>query len=194
MFGLEGEPGLAEVLGGQSEWRKVVQTTQYKNLFFISAGEPAGHPGELFFSASCELLLQELRGEYETVIIDTAPVLAVDDTPSLAPKADGTLIIYRSGRTSCRLMRNSLEALYSRNAKVLGIIFNGVDPKQPEYGYYKYTEYYYSKTVSRKKEGHEKSGVSGIPDVASSLQGSVQEAAPAKPLPPPPVPPASGLT
>jgi Mrp family chromosome partitioning ATPase len=64
---------------------------------------------------------------------------------------DGTLIIYRAGRTSCRLMRNSLEALYSRNAKVLGIIFNGVDPKQPEYGYYKYTEYYYSKTVSRKR-------------------------------------------
>ena len=33
----------------------------------------------------------------------------------------------------------------------MGIIFNGVDPKQPEYGYYKYTEYYYSKTVSRKR-------------------------------------------
>ncbi|NCY20511.1 polysaccharide biosynthesis tyrosine autokinase [bacterium] len=159
MFGVEGEPGLAEVLGGQAEWRKVIQSTQYKNLSFISAGEPAGHPGELFFSASCEILLDELRGEFETVVIDTAPVLAVDDTPSLAPKADGTLIIYRAGRTSCRLMRNSLEALYSRNAKVLGIIFNGVDPKQPEYGYYKYTEYYYSKTVSRKKTGQDEAGV-----------------------------------
>ena len=151
LFGLEGEPGLAEVLGGQAEWRKVVQPTRYKNLFFLSAGEPTGHPGELIFSAACENLMEDLRQEFEVVIIDTAPVLAVDDTPSLAPKVDGTLVLYRAGRTSCRLMRNTLEALYSRNAKVLGIIFNGVDPKQPEYGYYKYTEYYYSKTVSRKR-------------------------------------------
>ncbi|NDD81121.1 MAG: polysaccharide biosynthesis tyrosine autokinase [Verrucomicrobia bacterium] len=152
LFGLEGEPGLAEVLGGQADWRKVVQPTRYPNLSFLSAGEPTGHPGELIFSAACENLMEELGREFEVVIFDTAPVLAVDDTPSLAPKADGTLVVYRAGRTSCRLMRNSLEALYSRNAKVLGIIFNGVDPKQPEYGYYKYTEYYYSKTVSRKRE------------------------------------------
>lgn len=151
IFGLEGEPGLAEVLGGQAEWRKVIQPTRYKNLFFLSAGEPTSHPGELIFSAACEHLMEDLRTEFEVVIFDTAPVLAVDDTPSLSPKVDGTLVIYRAGRTSCRLMRNSLEALYSRNAKVLGIIFNGVDPKQPEYGYYKYTEYYYSKTVSRKR-------------------------------------------
>jgi len=151
LFGLEGEPGLAEVLGGQAEWRKVVQPTRYKNLFFMSAGEPTGHPGELIFSAACENLMEDLRHDFEVVIFDTAPVLAVDDTPSLAPKVDGTLVLYRAGRTSCRLMRNTLEALYSRNAKVLGIIFNGVDPKQPEYGYYKYTEYYYSKTVSRKR-------------------------------------------
>ena len=151
LFGLEGEPGLAEVLGGQTEWRKVIQATRYPNLCFLSAGEPTSHPGELIFSAACENMMEELRKEFEMVIFDTAPVLAVDDTPSLAPKVDGTLVLYRAGRTSCRLMRNSLEALYSRNAKVLGIIFNGVDPKQPEYGYYKYTEYYYSKTVSRKR-------------------------------------------
>ena len=191
LLGLEGEPGLAEVLGGQAEWRKVIQPTQYKNLSFMSSGEPAGHPGELFFNAYCEVLLQELRGEYETVVIDTAPVLAVDDTPSLAPKADGTLILYRAGRTSCRLMRNSLEALYSRNAKVLGIIFNGVDPKQPEYGYYKYTEYYYSKTVSRKKEVSHEAGsqpVGSATAVIEKPKGNNLSA----PLPPPPVPRSGG--
>ena len=165
LFGLEGEPGLAEVLSGEADWRKVIQPTRYKNLSFLSAGEPTSHPGELIFSAACETMMEELRQEFEVVIFDTAPVLAVDDTPSLAPKVDGTLVLYRAGRTSCRLMRNTLEALYSRNAKVLGIIFNGVDPKQPEYGYYKYTEYYYSKTVSRKKTATEPVNVSG-PEVS----------------------------
>ena len=191
LLGLEGEPGLAEVLGGQAEWRKVIQPTQYKNLSFMSSGEPAGHPGELFFNAYCEVLLQELRGEYETVVIDTAPVLAVDDTPSLAPKADGTLILYRAGRTSCRLMRNSLEALYSRNAKVLGIIFNGVDPKQPEYGYYKYTEYYYSKTVSRKKEASHEAGSQPV-DSATAVIEKPKGKNLSAPLPPPPVPRTGG--
>ncbi|NBQ55143.1 MAG: polysaccharide biosynthesis tyrosine autokinase [Verrucomicrobia bacterium] len=191
LLGLEGEPGLAEVLGGQAEWRKVIQPTQYKNLSFMSSGEPAGHPGELFFNAYCEVLLQELRGEYETVVIDTAPVLAVDDTPSLAPKADGTLVLYRAGRTSCRLMRNSLEALYSRNAKVLGIIFNGVDPKQPEYGYYKYTEYYYSKTVSRKKEASHEAGSQPV-DSATAVIEKPKGNNLSAPLPPPPVPRSGG--
>ena len=191
LLGLEGEPGLAEVLGGQAEWRKVIQPTQYKNLSFMSSGEPAGHPGELFFNAYCEVLLQELRGEYETVVIDTAPVLAVDDTPSLAPKADGTLVLYRAGRTSCRLMRNSLEALYSRNAKVLGIIFNGVDPKQPEYGYYKYTEYYYSKTVSRKKEASLEAGSQPV-DSATAVIEKPKGKNLSAPLPPPPVPRTGG--
>jgi Mrp family chromosome partitioning ATPase len=117
-------------------------------------------------------MMEELRQEYEVVIFDTAPVLAVDDTPSLAPKVDGTLVLYRAGRTSCRLMRNTLEALYSRNAKVLGIIFNGVDPKQPEYGYYKYTEYYYSKTVSRKKPAAEP-GNASAPEVAARAEETV---------------------
>ena len=120
------------------------------------------------------------------VIMDTAPVLAVDDTPSLAPKVDGTLIIYRAGRTSCRLMRNSLEALYSRNAKILGIIFNGVDPKQPEYGYYKYTEYYYSKTVSRKKPAVE--GESNIVDSKPAPPPVPIAIRPPMPVPPPPPP------
>ena len=193
LFGLEGEPGLAEVLGGQAEWRKVIQPTPYKNLSFISAGEPAGHPGELFFSAACEALLDELRSEYETIVIDTAPVLAVDDTPSLAPKADGTLIIYRAGRTSCRLMRNSFEALYSRNAKVLGIIFNGVDPKQPEYGYYKYTEYYYSKTVSRKKQAQEEGDAKTEGKVVASVDKE-KEATDPKAITPPPFPTSGGKT
>jgi len=174
LFGLDGEPGLAEVLGGEAEWRKVVQPTRYKNLLFMSAGEPTGHPGELIFSAACENLMEDLRKEFEVVIFDTAPVLAVDDTPSLAPKVDGTLVVYRSGRTSCRLMRNTLEALYSRNAKVLGIIFNGVDPKQPEYGYYKYTEYYYSKTVSRKRP----SPAPGASEVPPSTESAKETAPP----------------
>jgi Mrp family chromosome partitioning ATPase len=88
-------------------------------------------------------------------------------------------------------MRNSLEALYSRNAKVLGIIFNGVDPKQPEYGYYKYTEYYYSKTVSRKKEASLEAGSQPV-DSATAVIEKPKGKNLSAPLPPPPVPRTGG--
>jgi Mrp family chromosome partitioning ATPase len=88
-------------------------------------------------------------------------------------------------------MRNSLEALYSRNAKVLGIIFNGVDPKQPEYGYYKYTEYYYSKTVSRKKEASHEAGSQPV-DSATAVIEKPKGKNLSAPLPPPPVPRSGG--
>ena len=83
-----------------------------------------------------------------------------------------------------------MEALYSRNAKILGIIFNGVDPKQPEYGYYKYTEYYYSKTVSRKKPADGEGQETGT---ESPRMAEVSgPAADSKPIPPPPVPNVTG--
>ena len=80
--------------------------------------------------------------------------------------------------------------LFRSNAKILGVIFNGVDPKQPEYGYYKYTEYYYSKTVSRKKTP-EGGGETPGAELARGVEGATPHAE-GRPLPPPPVPPASG--
>jgi Mrp family chromosome partitioning ATPase len=76
------------------------------------------------------------------VIFNTAPILAADDTPTLAPNFDGTLMVVRAQFTSARLTKNSLNALYQRQVNVLGLILNAVDTETPDYYYYRYNQYY----------------------------------------------------
>ena len=87
-------------------------------------------------------LIREMYNQYDYIIIDSSPVLAADDTTSLAPKIDATLFVVRLSYTSARLTKKSLELLYNRQVNVPGVILNYVDTSLPEYYYYQYSEYY----------------------------------------------------
>jgi hypothetical protein len=90
--------------------------------------------------------------QYDYFIIDSSPVLAADDTTSLAPKIDATLLVVRLSHTSARLTKKALELLYSRQVNVPGIILNYVDTSMPEYYYYQYSEYYNRPLVPSESE------------------------------------------
>jgi len=83
-----------------------------------------------------------MYNQYDYILIDSSPVLAADDSTSLAPKIDATLFVVRLSYTSARLVRKSLELLYNRQVNVPGVILNYVDTSLPEYYYYQYSEYY----------------------------------------------------
>ena len=85
-------------------------------------------------------------------MIDSSPVLAADDTTSLAPKIDATIFVVRLAYTSARLTRKALDLLYSRQVNVAGVILNFVDTSLPEYYYYQYSEYYNTPTASAEGE------------------------------------------
>ena len=87
-------------------------------------------------------LLDEWKATYDLVIFNTAPILATDDTPTIAPNFDGTLMVIRASFTSARLTRNALNALYQRQVNVIGLILNCVDTEMPDYHYYRYPKYY----------------------------------------------------
>ena len=68
--------------------------------------------------------------------------MAADDVTSLAPQVDGVLFVIRASFTSGRVARASLDSLYQRQVRVLGLIFNAVPPRSIDYYYYKYRDYY----------------------------------------------------
>jgi Mrp family chromosome partitioning ATPase len=76
------------------------------------------------------------------VLIDSSPVFAADDATTLAPKVDGTLFVLRSNFSSARQVREALDLLRQRQAKVIGLVFNRADASARSYYYYKYAEYY----------------------------------------------------
>ena len=76
------------------------------------------------------------------MLIDSSPIFAADDAPTLAPKVDGVIFVVRSRFSHARLVTAALEVLRQRHAKVLGIVYNRAKPNRKEHYYYTYKEYY----------------------------------------------------
>jgi len=87
-------------------------------------------------------LLDQLRGQYDYVIVDSSPVFAADDSSTLAPKMDGILFVVRSRFSNARVVREALDILFQRQARVLGLVLNRSDASGRSYYAYKYAEYY----------------------------------------------------
>lgn len=142
LFDVDGKAGLSNILRGETSWKSAVLDTKYPTLSLIPRGPVTNQSGELLLRPILVTLLEEFKAAYDLVIFNTAPILAADDTPTLAPNFDGTLMVVRAQFTSARLTKNSLNALYQRQVNVLGLILNAVDTETPDYYYYRYNQYY----------------------------------------------------
>ncbi len=110
------------------------------NLTVLSRGPIAPNPGEMLASRMMEDMIAQWRSEYEHIIFDSSPVLAVADTLSLAPQADATLILVRSGVTRKKALLRVREQLRRASARVLGTLINDVDLRLENY--YTYSKRY----------------------------------------------------
>ncbi|MEY2542787.1 MAG: polysaccharide biosynthesis transport protein [Verrucomicrobiota bacterium] len=146
-FGISSKIGFSEVLKGEVNWQEVVVPTAVPTLFVLPRGKTLSQPSEHLLRDSTEALLKEIYQHYDYVIIDSSPILAADDTTSLAPKIDATIFVVRLSYTSARLTKKALEGLYNRQVNIPGVILNFVDTSLPEYYYYQYSEYYSTPTV-----------------------------------------------
>lgn len=151
-FGISSRIGFAEVLKQEVNWKEVVVPTSYPNLTLLPRGKTLSQPSEHLLRESTDQLLREIYDNYDYILIDSSPVLAADDTTSLAPKIDATLFVVRLSYTSARLTKKALELLYNRQVNVPGVILNYVDTSLPEYYYYQYSEYYNTPVASTEPE------------------------------------------
>jgi tyrosine-protein kinase Etk/Wzc len=99
-------------------------------------------------------LLQDLSAEYDLVLIDTPPVLAVSDTQVLAPHAGTVFLVARCEVTALGELQESTKRLGQTGVPVKGVVFNDLDTSRQRYGgygykysRYRYTNYQYGKTA-----------------------------------------------
>lgn len=156
---LNGEPGLAEVLQEAGNLQECTQTNCLPNLAFLSRGKMTANPGDLLCGGALDKLLEQMRRQYDYVLIDSCPLFAADDAATLAPKTDGTLVVVRSRFSRARAVREALDILYRRQVRVLGLIFNRADTSSTSYYYYKYADYY--EPVSDKDQAAEATEIKG---------------------------------
>src|SRR6202040_1697950 len=123
-FGVSSKIGFSEVLKQEVNWQEVVVPTSYPSLFILPRGKSLSQPSEHLLRDSTDVLLKEMYSYYDYIIIDSSPILAPDDTTSLAPKIDATLFVVRLSYTSARLTKKVVELLYNRQVNVPGVILN----------------------------------------------------------------------
>jgi protein-tyrosine kinase len=139
-FGTAASPGLAEYLRGEVDETAIVQRGQSDNLFFIPAGAPATSPLELIGNGRLQLLLQKLAPLFDWVLLDSPPVLPVSDTGLIAGACDGVLLVVRAKNTAFNLVQKAKKELGER--RLLGVVLNGVEPRDSYGSYYYYTGAY----------------------------------------------------
>jgi capsular exopolysaccharide synthesis family protein len=141
---LQREPGLAQLLRAEAHPEEVIQSNSLPGFRFIASGHRLTNPGDLFLGGALDQLLARWRTQFDYIVIDSSPVFAADDAPTLAPKVDGTLFVVRSRFSGERHVREALELLQRRQARILGIVFNRANAAARSYHYYKYSKYYAS--------------------------------------------------
>jgi polysaccharide biosynthesis transport protein len=137
-FSVPQAPGLAEVIGTTVSAGDAIQPTSVPGLSLLTAGDTSVNPGSLFLKETTDLFLKDITGSYDQVIIDSAPVMATDDTANLAPKVDGVLFVVRGAFTSARVAQEALAMLRQRRIRILGLVFNRSSNSMGEPYYYGY--------------------------------------------------------
>jgi len=140
-FRLSNRAGLSTLLSRESGNEAYEHPLpELPNLAVLSRGPIAPNPGEMLASRAMEEMLAQWRTEYEHVILDSSPILAVADTLSIAPQVDAAFILVRSGITRKRALVRVREQLRRANARVLGTVINDVDLRMENY--YTYSKRY----------------------------------------------------
>jgi capsular exopolysaccharide synthesis family protein len=145
-FEVAAEPGLAEVLARQCDWKDAVVPTSVPNLFLLPSGIRPPRPGSLFAMHTTRFLA-DIAGHYDYYVFDTSPVMAADDVSSLAPHVDGVIMVIRAGFTPGRIAKIALDTLRLRNVKVIGLAFNAVQINGG-YHYYRDRNYHVAHAVN----------------------------------------------
>jgi len=152
LLGVDPEKGLLDVLSGQVSVEDVLLIDERSGAAFLPLARSAFTPKDVFGSPAMERLLKTLRGKFDLIILDTAPVLAVADTRVIATRADAVLFLTRWRKTAQKAVEAGLKTLQSAGAHVAGVALTQVDMKeQARYGYgdpgYYYAEYkkYYTR-------------------------------------------------
>jgi capsular exopolysaccharide synthesis family protein len=149
IFKLSNSRGLSSYLAGASDGH-IVQKTNQKNLFVITAGPIPPNPSELLVSDRLSVLLESLGGEFDVILCDSPPMLPVSDARLLSRLFDGVIMVTAGGRTTYEIADRAIKALRDVGARVLGLVINGLEMEKSSYYQHHYYHYYNGKKESKR--------------------------------------------
>nr|WP_319554960.1 polysaccharide biosynthesis tyrosine autokinase [uncultured Vibrio sp.] len=140
-LGVNANHGLSDLLIGKIDTNQAVKATQVENLDVITRGQLPPNPSELLMHPRLKELVEWASQNYDLVIFDTPPVLAVTDPSIVGAFAGTTLMVARFGENTAKEIDVARNRFQQSGIEVKGVIFNAIEKKASSsygYGYYNY--------------------------------------------------------
>ena len=144
-FKLDNENGISDYLIDKIDKTKMIKKTEYNNVYLISRGSEVQNPASVLTSNKMFNLINELREEFDFVLLDCPPVLMISDYIHISRLSDGVIFNIAYGKTKKAQVKEAIGLLRKNNISIIGTVFTFYDPKKANnYGDYHYYNYYYS--------------------------------------------------
>ena len=140
------EPGLSQVLTGEITVQQALRQIDGSGFHIITSGTVPPNPSELLMRESFHDLLETLKSEFDLVIVDAPPMLAVTDASVIAASTAGivTFLVIRAGQHPMAELEECMKRASRQNNKIAGVVFNRLKKEHSEYaGGYSYYQYEY---------------------------------------------------
>lgn len=138
---IESSIGLTDLLMGKGAQMSEFQSTLLKNWYILPSGEIPPNPSELLGSHRMEFILNDLKQNFDYIIIDLPPVNVVSDALSIARLITGMLVVIREDYTEKKELERCFRQLELSGANLLGCVMN--ESKSGSHSYSKYKRYKY---------------------------------------------------
>lgn len=142
-IGHRNDRGLSTLLTGNEASASAILPSEQADLFVLPSGPVPPSPTELLSSKKMEQLVEEMAREYESVVIDTPPILGLADAPSLSALADGVIFVVESDRGRRGSLKTALRRLRAMRPILLGAVLTKFDPTRAGNRYSEYYGYHY---------------------------------------------------
>ena len=147
VFGHPRGPGLSEYLIGEvTDLDSIIHSTKMENLSIITAGGLPPNPSELLGSDRMSKLIDKLESEWDMVLFDSPPIVAVTDASMISGELDAIALVVKAGQTERSVVDRALDTIKNVKAPLIGVILNGASQESlgGKYAYYySYYNYYY---------------------------------------------------
>lgn len=137
-FDIQSNSGLSNLISGEAESSHVIHASGRENLFVLPRGTIPPNPAELLLSPRFERFLEEIASEFDSVIIDSPPVLAVTDAAIIGRLAAANFVVVRHAVHQLREVELTVKRLRQNGINPQGFIFNDVPLRANRYGQYGY--------------------------------------------------------
>ncbi len=122
IFGLPGQPGLADMILNNQLSEPPLARTEVEDLWLLPAGSTPPSPADLLGSRRMETVIANLKAQADLVLFDAPPLIAVTDAALLASRLDGVLLVVSAGQTKREHAQRAKELLQKINVRIVGTV------------------------------------------------------------------------